>query len=576
MQMDRKQKVLMVLTVAAFGFLGYQVFALVKQDVSEPAVPSTVVSSKTNPTSVPAHAAMPVSTSAPISPKPAPMMPSATPLHSAVLKQQTQGEMAKRQHSYLNLVNQLELAKMKRQLLQEQLAIAQAQNNIAKLHHETTKITGGQLPQNTGNMAGGSQQPYQLSYVDRQNGQWSATLNFSGDYEQVQQGTQLPDGFTVMSIDGQGVTLQQHNQRRRLTFNGIVNLPAVLPKAPGLAEKAEVTPTKAVAMPTPAVKLPSAVKAAPTKKEKMVAKPVAVKKAVDVKTVPKVKIIKAVATKVVEKPPIIVTAKKGITPDWMVGAAHVRQQPIATIHNKGVGIMHSSMNNILDTKPIYPNTKLPKKVVVAVAPTAQEKAESMAKPTSAVMKKSQHKIDQVTKTKLPVSKPLASSEKKTHHVMASAKQKGMKEKAAHEKVAHEKVAHEKVAHEKVAHEKVAHEKVTREKVTHKGVNSHQALLIPQPKRILALPGDNYTIQLIGSYHMNIVHDFVQRNHLNSSAILYTLNIHKKQWNALIYGSYHSLSAARKALHNMPAKMKDQAPWIRRIRYIQKQIQSARS
>src|SRR5690606_692943 len=133
--------------------------------------------------------------------------------------------------------------KMKRQLLDEEAAIAQAQQRIAILNNQTSKIvntnpaTVSDLYDQNDNS--NSSSIYQLSYLAQQAGQWSATLSQGGHYEEVTKGSVLSDGMQVEQVTKQGVILEKNDQRMLVTFNGIVPLPAEVQKA---ADVAKTTP----------------------------------------------------------------------------------------------------------------------------------------------------------------------------------------------------------------------------------------------------------------------------------------------------------------------------------------------
>ncbi|MCB1827152.1 MAG: hypothetical protein KDH94_01920, partial [Coxiellaceae bacterium] len=128
MQMDIKQKTLLVLTIGAFSYLGYQVYDMMKNDMdSPPPVAHSAPHYSSGPVQT-ANAAVRTST-----PTAAVALPTPPPeMHQAPL--------ATSQKAYLHMVNQYELAKMKRRLLEERAAIAAAQQRIASLNKQTHDI----------------------------------------------------------------------------------------------------------------------------------------------------------------------------------------------------------------------------------------------------------------------------------------------------------------------------------------------------------------------------------------------------------------------------------------------------
>lgn len=232
--MDIKQKSLLVLTIAALGFLGYQIFELVDRDISE----TPVIAAHSSPTFVdnqsvktPEHPVMAQLPSPVVPSKPAHAIPmSIKPVSSAqaptISDSATQPSLNPSQQAYVKMLNTFEVEKMHRQLLDEEAAVATAQHQIAMLHQQTNKITGS----DTGNDASTMDTaPLALSYVDKQRGIWSATIRLNRQYQAVSVGSTLQNGYQVIAIDRDGILLQKGQQRERLTFNGIQALPALDP-----------------------------------------------------------------------------------------------------------------------------------------------------------------------------------------------------------------------------------------------------------------------------------------------------------------------------------------------------------
>ncbi len=229
MDMDKKQKSLLVLTLIALFFLVYEVVQLVHGDL-------------------------------PSDPSPAPVtlaIPQTTPVIKTPVAQNTADPgLAKNQQEYLNMLNQYELAKLKRQLLQEQAAIATAQNQIAELHQKSQQMNG---PDNS---TEADVPEMVLSYLGQEGNEWSATVNVNGNYQTVSVGSQLQNGFTVVRVSQQGVLLSKDQEQTLLTFNGLLKLPtntalSASPPTPAAPTATTVTtPTLAVvpaALPLPKV-----------------------------------------------------------------------------------------------------------------------------------------------------------------------------------------------------------------------------------------------------------------------------------------------------------------------------------
>lgn len=217
MRVEKKQSYLLALTLLAFGFLGYQVYQLVGSDLS-----STTASVE--------------APSLQAAPAPVPTPVSKLPLNSG-------SSLLKNQKEYLELINQYQLLKMRRQLLEEQAAIAQAQNRIALLNEQTRKLgvsLGGAASEKNHLLPTASNAEYQLSYIDQQSGHWTANIYHNGAYEVVIKGSMLSGDWEVKEISQGGVIIQKQNERRLITFNGMVRLPAD-PEKPKIAPQPKPT-----------------------------------------------------------------------------------------------------------------------------------------------------------------------------------------------------------------------------------------------------------------------------------------------------------------------------------------------
>lgn len=221
MSMDKKQKTMLVITIIAFGYLGYQIYGLMAGDIDD----SPQVAESAHPYSM--HTTYRDAKE-----------PNHTTLASTVMPQEQakaaitlqQAPLEAGQKAYLNMVNQYELAKMRRRLLDEQAAIAAAQHRIAVLNKETREVNGNlkDLKENNNDVSlvsGDHPGQFQLSYVDRQAGHWSATLNKEGRYYPVHIGSKLVGGSTITDINRQGVTLRMGDKQEKITFDGIKIFP---------------------------------------------------------------------------------------------------------------------------------------------------------------------------------------------------------------------------------------------------------------------------------------------------------------------------------------------------------------
>lgn len=197
-KLNIRQRVMLVLTVLAAIFLAWQIYNFVRGNA--PAIPAA------RSTVAPAVPAGPLPAQAPqVRPLPEDLANPALNSH---------------QQEYLTLVREYQVTKMKRQILEEQAGLANAQKRIVDAGKGGTlpyvDSFGGDNSANSGN--------YQLSYLDRQAGQWTATLSINGQYTEVHVGTHLPDGFKVAAISSRGVVLQSPGGKAvTVGFQGSIN-----------------------------------------------------------------------------------------------------------------------------------------------------------------------------------------------------------------------------------------------------------------------------------------------------------------------------------------------------------------
>lgn len=128
----------------------------------------------------------------------------------------TQSNLSAQQLEYLQLVNQYQIVRLQRMILDEQAAMAAARERITQ-EGGNTEPANSALP--IGDYQTGSTD-YKLMYIDFQKGQWTATLSKMGQYFEVTTGTLLLDGTRVIGITHQGVILQEGDQKVFLNFFG--------------------------------------------------------------------------------------------------------------------------------------------------------------------------------------------------------------------------------------------------------------------------------------------------------------------------------------------------------------------
>ena len=244
--MDIKQKSLLVLTIAALGFLGYQIFELVDRDISETPVYNDVsLPMASKPAKPLAYKSVVDRPAAHVPTQPLSQSVAMTPVKAQAVTgtkatSTNAPNLSDAQRAYVSMLNTYEVEKMHRQLLEEEAAVATAQHQIAELNEQTKKLNGGAVPASTvGQIAQAEGRPVVLSYIDQQQGRWRATLRMHGAYVPVRLGSTLDNGFKVTAIDQTGVTLANGRAREQVTFHGVIHLP---PAEPAHVQLAAIEP----------------------------------------------------------------------------------------------------------------------------------------------------------------------------------------------------------------------------------------------------------------------------------------------------------------------------------------------
>ncbi len=184
-QLDKKNKVMLILTMGAFSFLAWQLYDLL--------MPSSPVSHTVGTKQVVRAEIKKTLT------RKAPQKITRLPKSNAPLPSTSQKR-------YLSLVEKIEYYKMQHQLLVQQLAVAKAKAQIAQL-----KLAGHRFVDDHSVVASPSPQGSQvkLSYLGKEGRQWVATVSDSGHFKTVSVGDHLQDGFTIIAMSDKGLTLSK-------------------------------------------------------------------------------------------------------------------------------------------------------------------------------------------------------------------------------------------------------------------------------------------------------------------------------------------------------------------------------
>ncbi len=497
MAMDKKQKGLIALTVVALGFLGYQVFQLVSGDMSQnvdSAVPSLAYNGGSGITSQPTqHTAWQPQQETPLQRKlktptfsmknavsaaPKTNKPKAVPAAATVTEQPAAGlagVMQRNQQAYLKMINEYELAKMQRQLLDEKTAIATAQNKIIALNQKNRAL-GAKVPTTTtaGLMSDTSEQPFRLSYLDKQEDQWSATLSRGDEYQQVTLGSLLPGDYKVTDISHQGVVLQKDSTRQMITFNGVVNLPDA-----------------------------------------------------------------AVVQRVQDK------ATKTIRSQMEMQAQNHPSGAIGTLLQAArVGIAHADFNN--QTLALEQRAESESHVNHVSVRDAVEGADTMVLDSDR-MPLGLHlravSLDPIVHEPYQSSNYLPPEQPIPRNYSLIDKESG------------------------------SPDKYDNESTDTLYVRAKPIQLSEASCRLLHMPGDLFTIQLIGSEKPGIISSFVNANHIRRGAMRCAINDkHKHNWFMALYGTFPSFADAEAALVNLPKGMRYNGAFVRKISGVQGQVE----
>lgn len=547
--MDTKQKTLLVVTVAAFGYLGYQVYALVKQDVS----PRPVVSqtSRADQAHLAAgNAAAPIRTANAATAR---QMSSTAvlPIRKNIPQPTTlqRQSLVTGQKAYLRMVNEYELAKMKRRLLEEQAAIATAQHRIATLNKKTRDIDDSLVnspSQYNDTMTGTMNSPrralpYQLSYVDNQHGQWTATLSKAGRYHEVSVGSQLPDGIQIVNINRQGVTLKEGEHSELLTFDGIVPQTAV------------PQPQNAGVNAIGGTRITEGARIRGARVSKLACEePTCKKPQVNANTITS----KNANASERDQKRARQQARKGER------KRAKQKQP----HNKNSITSHQT--TILHGTPTE-KTRLKKKHDITVASTPKKKPITQAdntteENTTTTLKELVFASIAPDSTNDPITIPTLQDPPQTSQKTTPTK---------HDPVTASTPQAPPHNAQKVQKAQTIIAVESQDKTTDAPLNT-TARYTGDERRLLRMPANHYTIQLIGSYHRDIVENFAIANDLGNRVIQLHVNNRGKRWYMLFYGNYATLVQAKQSLHRLPPNLTPEDPWIRQVSDMQQNVRGS--
>ncbi|MDF2868376.1 MAG: sporulation and cell division repeat protein, partial [Gammaproteobacteria bacterium] len=201
-------------TVVVLGILGWQLYGLIAGDrVTSPPVRTAPIKPSMNGIAQP-NQPMPATN---IAMPQAAMQPAPTVSNQ---DKQRLREISQSDTEYLKLIQEYQLLQVQRRIAEDTRAIAVAKLETVKALAETSKFGGPGLGSNS--MAIGSMDSdYKLVFTGQEAGQWTATLKMNDQLMDVVTGTNLPDGYKVMVVAGDSVTLQKADKQKVVSFLGV-------------------------------------------------------------------------------------------------------------------------------------------------------------------------------------------------------------------------------------------------------------------------------------------------------------------------------------------------------------------
>jgi DamX protein len=98
----------------------------------------------------------------------------------------------------------------------------------------------------------------------------------------------------------------------------------------------------------------------------------------------------------------------------------------------------------------------------------------------------------------------------------------------------------------------------------------------EEQHLLGLPGNFYTVQVLGSYNEADVKSYIEQYDLNGKVAYYKGDHNGKDWFVVLYGLYDSPSAAKAVIPTLPEGMQKQKPWVKPLSAVQEGIKNKRA
>lgn len=99
-----------------------------------------------------------------------------------------------------------------------------------------------------------------------------------------------------------------------------------------------------------------------------------------------------------------------------------------------------------------------------------------------------------------------------------------------------------------------------------GLIAIRTVVTPQ-QWVSELMPTKYTLQLASSKNKNLIQKYYTDNNLQNKAGFYSSLRQGERWYALVFGSYSTVSDAKRAFKDIPTDLRKWSPWVRKIKDI---------
>ncbi|MDF3054233.1 MAG: hypothetical protein K0Q74_140 [Gammaproteobacteria bacterium] len=93
----------------------------------------------------------------------------------------------------------------------------------------------------------------------------------------------------------------------------------------------------------------------------------------------------------------------------------------------------------------------------------------------------------------------------------------------------------------------------------------------EEQRLLTLPSDHYTIQVLGSYSERDITSYINKHDLGGKVAYYRTSRDGRDWYVVLYSSYKTSTEAKAAISGLPAEIQKQKPWVKLLGSVQEDI-----